>query len=306
MREAQVSVRDTFGLWERSLLAWPDGRRDTTTFAAWLQGPSLFADLRQPADAPSFDGVSCLNDLQPSHLGWLALQEGFAGRFVRAGSAFEWHRAVDFQCPSANTDAGYLEFSDGTLVEQGRDIPYIEHWHRASPAGWPHVAMEMRDQHGRAGFLVRAGAIFMYVRDREVVLPHGGALKDLVGAATPEAARSLIDCEISVGSRYGSAWIIERSSLPYRVGADLALSFSTDRQSFAVNDVSADGETRLRHWTVIDLDVDTQRQMTAGAGERRGGVFSLTGSSRGKLMIEHSPTRHPPVGLVCRGSERDR
>lgn len=29
-------------------------------------------------------------------------------------------------------DAGYLEFRDGILVETGRDIPYIEHWHRTS------------------------------------------------------------------------------------------------------------------------------------------------------------------------------
>ena len=92
-----VDITDTLGLWERSLIAWPDGRQDTTTFVAWLQGPSLFTDLRQPANPPSFDGVSCLDDLQPQHLDWLVRQEGFAGRFLRDGDAFEWRRIIDFE-----------------------------------------------------------------------------------------------------------------------------------------------------------------------------------------------------------------
>jgi hypothetical protein len=280
MQEAHVNISDTFGLWERSLIAWPDGGRDTTTIVAWLQGPSLFADLRQPANAPSFDGVSCLNDLRPRHLGWLARQEGFAGRLVCAGNAFEWRRAVDFQCPSASADAGYLEFFDGMLVEQGRDVPYTEHWHRASPVGSPHIAMQMLDQHGRVGFLVRAGEIFMYVRDREVLLPPGNILKDLVDAANPEAARALLDCEISLGSVHGSAWLIERSSLPYRVGDDLAPSFSTDEPNFTANDVSADGETCLRHWTVVDLDVDNQRHTAGRAGREEEEFFPLHAAAR--------------------------
>jgi hypothetical protein len=269
MRETQVSLRDTFGLWERSLIAWPDGRQDTTTAVAWLQGPSLFADLRQPANAPSFDAIFCLNDLRRSHFVWLARQEGFAGRLVYTETAFEWHRVVDFQCPSSNVDAGYLNFSDGMLIEQGRDIPYIEHWHHASPVGHPHVAMKMRDQYGRAGFLVRAGDTFMYVRDREFVLPDGGSLPDLIDTAVPEVARALIDCEISLGSVRGPSWVIERSSLPYRLGADLAPLFSNDQRSFTAKDVHADGETHLRHWTVVDLDVDTQQQTPTGTESKQ-------------------------------------
>jgi hypothetical protein len=48
------------GLWTRSLIAWPDGRRDTTTSVRWLQGPEIYIDLRQPANRPDFSGVGAL------------------------------------------------------------------------------------------------------------------------------------------------------------------------------------------------------------------------------------------------------
>ena len=31
-------IEDMAGLWRRALIAWPDGRQDTTTFVSWLQG----------------------------------------------------------------------------------------------------------------------------------------------------------------------------------------------------------------------------------------------------------------------------
>lgn len=264
------TIGETFGLWERSLIAWPDGRQDTTTFAAWLQGPTLFADLRQPAGAPSFEGVSCLNSLRPEHVHWLARQEGFAGRLVRSGDAFEWQRMVDFQCPSESTDAGYLAFSDGVLVEHGRDIPYIEHWHRKSTSVTPHFAVRMSDPNASLGFLVRAGAAFMYVRDRATTLPHGATLPELVKAGSPEGARALLDCEISFGHLQGAAWRVERSSLPYRVGADLAPDFTDDRTSLTISDIASDGTRLARTWTIVELDVAQQPKSIIGQGNDQG------------------------------------
>ena len=255
-----VDITDTLGLWERSLIAWPDGRQDTTTFVAWLQGPSLFADLRQPANPPSFDGVSCLDDLQPQHLDWLVQQEGFAGRFVRDGDAFEWRRIIDFQCPSDVADAGYLAFSDGILVERGRDIPYIEHWHQTSPRMPPHLAVRMQDQDGHDGFFVRIGEIFMYVRNRSVALPHGGSLAGLVKSCAPREARALVDCEISLGRVRDATWLIGRSSLPFRVKTDLAPSFSIDRETIEIKDITAAGKPYVRHWKIVDVDA---RQLAA-------------------------------------------
>lgn len=249
-----VEIKDTFGLWERSLIAWPDGKRDTTTYVGWLQGPVFFADLRQPIDPPSFEGVSCLNDLGSEHFSWLARQEGFAGRFVRHGDAFEWQRIIDFQCTSVYSDVGYLEFKGDILVETGRDIAYVEHWHRASPDVVPHHALRMIDQSGRQGFLIRAGAIFMYVRDREKPLAFDASLPDLVAGSALREARSLLDCEISLGRTQGDAWIIERSSLPYRIGQDLSAALAPDRKSMELADVTNDGKPFTRHWTIADID----------------------------------------------------
>jgi hypothetical protein len=250
-----LEVRDALGLWERSLLAWPDGREDTTTYVAWLQGPNLFADLRQPADPPTFTGVSCLDDLQPHHLAWLARQEGFAGRFVRVGNAFEWQRAIDFQCPTGVADAGYLDFAEGVLVERGRDVSYIEHWHHAAKPRLPHYAARMQDQTGIEGFLVRVGDTFMYVRDRAEALPRGGSLIELTSKCSPAEARALVDCEISLGRVDGLSYAIGRSSLPFRVTADLAPSVSTDGSSFTTRDLTSSGTPFVRHWKVVELDV---------------------------------------------------
>jgi hypothetical protein len=250
-----IEIKDALGLWERSLIAWPDGRQDTTTFVAWLQGPNFFADLRQPADPPSFDGVSCLDDLQPHHLDWLSRQEGFAGRFMSAGDAFEWRRMIDFQCSNGIADAGYLTFSDGVLVERGRDISYVEHWHQTSPRGAPHFALRIQDHDGLGGFLVRVGEIFMLVRNRSMVLPPGGSLADLVRCSSPEEGRALIDCEISLGRVRSGSWLIGRSTLPFRIKMDLSPKLSADHQTLTVADVAPSGGPLLRHWKIIEIDI---------------------------------------------------
>lgn len=278
---AAIEISDTYGLWERSLIAWPDGRRDTTTYAGWLQGPALFADLRQPADPPYFAGVACLNDLGPAHFGWLARQEGFGGRLVRAGSAFEWQRMIDFHGTSSNSDAGYLVFDGEMLVETGRDIPYIEHWHRAARDVAPLFAARLQEPGGRQGFIVRAGAIFMYVRDRAEPLPLNASLPDIVANSTLGEARTVLDCEISQGRIHGDAWIIERSSLPYRTGRDLSVSFSADHTSATVADLAADGTAFARHWVIADLDVGAPKKTTEGLGnDEAASPFVLSSTGR--------------------------
>lgn len=276
-----VEINETWGLWERSLIAWPDGREDRTTFVAWLQGPRVFADLRQPATPPSFEGVRCLDDLNAAHFPWLAKQEGFAGRLVRAGDAFEWRRAIDFQCPSDAVDAGYLTFADGMLIERGRDIPYIEHWHRTSAGSDPMFAAELRDADGVSGFVVRVGDIFMYVRNRAVPLPHGGSLAELVAQASAATARDLLNCEISLGRVRGGMWLIGRSSLPFRVGSDLRLASFGDDTRLSVHDVTMDGTPTTRQWTIVDLDIDLKQQKQSGQ-EHSQGVLTAVRSMIGR------------------------
>jgi hypothetical protein len=57
-----VTLNDLPGVWRRSLLAWPDGTRDTTTTVLWVQGPTLYADLRQgvPHEGAARQGAEAL------------------------------------------------------------------------------------------------------------------------------------------------------------------------------------------------------------------------------------------------------
>jgi len=114
-------IRDLIGLWQRSLVVWPDGTRDTTTCVRWLQGREMFVDLRQPASLPDFRHALSIDDLSMRDCACLATQQGFAGRLRFDGRHFEWARQIDFQPESRLADAGSLECQPDVLVERGRE-----------------------------------------------------------------------------------------------------------------------------------------------------------------------------------------
>ncbi len=208
------------GLWNRSLIAWPDGRRDETTAVHWLQGPSLYIDLRQPAARPDFTDTRLLTEVTDGQLAWLVRQEGFAGRLRFADGWFEWGREIDFQPQAIYSDCGQLRFEADYMIEVGRDIPYIEHWYRAAVGDATQtVALRLRAPDGRKASLVRTGEVFMLAVDRAVALPNLPDLHACVAAAgTREEQLALVDCELSVGRVGPHAWRIEHSSLPWREG----------------------------------------------------------------------------------------
>lgn len=254
-----LALSDMPGLWNRSLLVQANGARDTTTFVAWLQGPTLFADLRQPAGGPSFAGVRALGDLGSEQIAWLAEQEGFAGRLEQDGEYFVWRRMLDFQPPALTPDSGRLFLDGATMVEEGRYSPYIEHWHRESGPLSPCAAVRLRDAvSGVDGFLVRAGSVFMYARAGfSASLAPGSRLGvGLDKARSLEAARQLVDCEISFGQIAGSDWTILRSSLPYRVGGRLCPQLVRTEHRCLTADVAADGSAMRRTWKVLELEGD--------------------------------------------------
>ncbi|RJF88029.1 hypothetical protein D3874_14215 [Oleomonas cavernae] len=242
-------------MWQRSLIAWPDGRRDTTTAVRWLQGPGFYIDLRQAAGRPDFAGVAGLADLDADQLRWLAGQEGFAGELVFDGSHFEWQRLIDFQPQAVYSDAGSLRFEGDTLVEEGRDLPYIEHWHRDAAATAPCAAARLANtQDGRRGFIVRSGPRFMYARDRALALPDLPSLGDAVEAAADlDTARALVDCELSFGDIGPDGWTIRHSSLPFREGADLNPMAAGGPGDLVTLDTAPDGTAATRTWRVETL-----------------------------------------------------
>ena len=272
--EPAVPTLDTLtGLWTRSLIEWPDGRRDTTTDVFWLQGPGLYADLRQPIGAPDFSRVHRLADVTAAQLTWMATQEAFAGELLFDGDYFEWQRDIDFQPRSNRADRGRLAFERDVLVEHGENNAYLEHWHRGADATASGAARLLDEMDGASAYLVRVGSSFMYARGRVTPLPAStqesagsSTLSDTVRAASsPEAARKLLDFEVSFGVVSPEGWRIERSSLPFRRGQLLETS-ATGRSTLSVLDSDFDEGTCERHWRIVALrgHADSAFSLTAG------------------------------------------
>jgi hypothetical protein len=246
------------GLWTRSLITWPDGRRDTDTEVRWLQGPSLYIDLRQPARRPDFSGVRGFEDLEQSQLEWLVHQEGFAGRLRFDGDFFEWGREIDLQPMAVYSDAGRLWLEPERMVEEGRDVAYIEHWHcqdgasGARPDGPCFAARLRRHTDGRTGFLVRVDGYFMFARERPQRLPSAISLAECLNLAiTREQRDAWLDCEISFGLAAGSDFEIQHSSLPWREHTHGELIFCND--SLTVGESGGAGRSE---WRVIEAEGD--------------------------------------------------
>jgi hypothetical protein len=280
------------GLWTRSLIAWPDGRRDTSTQVRWLQGPGFYADLRQPDVVPDFSGVRRLADVTDTQLSWMATQEAFAGELHFDGDCFEWQREIDLHPRTSHLDRGHLRFERGVLIERGEGDAYIEHWHR-TPLDSPAAAARLHDStDGSTGFLIRVGVAFMYARGRPqsasttVSLPRAAGAgvwlspstsalpalaaeisapsaseygvtgltvaQQIRSATSAEAARRLLDFEISFGRITQDSWRIDRSSLPFRSGQSLAIE-ATTRSTLRVADSHFEEGTRPRDWRIVAL-----------------------------------------------------
>jgi hypothetical protein len=132
------------GLWERTLLRSADGAIDTTSSVTWLQGPSLFVDLRQPVGG---------------------LGTGFAGTLTQADAVFTWSHEIE-TTPWGAADAGTLEWRDGHLVERGVHDGYLEHWRPAARQGLvrapgttiaPCWGLRLAGPGGQQAILVRVG-----------------------------------------------------------------------------------------------------------------------------------------------------
>ena len=281
------------GLWIRSLIAWSDGRRDTTTQVFWLQGPGFFADLRQPSGAPDFSRVQRLADVTDAQLAWMATQEAFAGDLQFDGDVFEWEREINLQPRSERADRGRLVFEDRVLVERGEFGDYIEHWHRAREPRASGAARLLDEETGCIAYLIRVDSLFMYARGRAATplaaasacgvtvvaapsrsactlvaegpaaseatpLAEPASLTEAIRSApTPEAARRLLDCEVAFGQVENGIWRIERSSLPFRAGQHLDV-ISTSASTLSLMDSHFDEGARKRHWRIVDLRGELQ------------------------------------------------
>jgi hypothetical protein len=259
MKHKAPPLSEMPGMWRRSLLIRADGVRDSSTQVRWLQARSLFVDLRQGSALPDFLQVRCLNDLTRGDCAQLALQEGFAGHFGLAGACFEWRHLIDFQPHSAVADAGQLWWEEETLIETGRDVPYVEHWLRdPTVVTRPLAAVRLRDpQNGDAALAVQVGTVFMFARDRTVALPAGESLAACVaGAGSLAAAQDLVDCEITLGSVGVGANVILASTHPWRVAEYFHLECA--ESTAGTVDVDRTGKPVPRRWDIVEAEGEPQ------------------------------------------------
>lgn len=218
-------LSELHGLWRREFIAWPDGRVDRTSSVQWLQGLAAFGDLRQPAPPADFSHAGCVADLSRSDCEYLSQQQGFAGYLTVSGNYFEWKRLIDFQPAAPHADAGSLRWEGDLLIEEGRDVSYVEHWRPDSAvdtyaplagAVWRHLTQGIR------AIVVRAGARLMYARERRIALPKRSTLSECLAQADGiEQVRAMVDCEISFAAAAVSGFRIYASTLPFRVGESL-------------------------------------------------------------------------------------
>ncbi|MEH3132657.1 MAG: allophanate hydrolase [Mycolicibacterium neoaurum] len=235
--------------WRRTAIAVPATEIDTTTEVHWLQGGELFIDLRTPADMPSISGTS-LDTLTRDDLVTLCRQHAFAGRLAEDDGVWTWHREFDLHPAEDLPDRGRLHLADGVLVETGVGRDYYEDWVADGPST-DGIELRLRDASGRLGMLLRVGGRFGFVRGRDTD-PAVGLLSAAVAAADPDAARTLLDIEVSLGVVDESGWHITRSTLPFRIGDNLAPDLGAAEITTGERDSS--GAAIRRRWTVMALD----------------------------------------------------
>lgn len=234
--------------WRRLAMAVPGTVLDTTTEVQWLQAGELYIDLRIPAAMPAVTGRA-LGELTRDDLLALCGQQAFAGHLDDDGTGWTWWREVDLHPADPLPDRGRLHLADGVLVETGIGRDYFEDW-TAEPPQVGGLELGLHDDGGRPGMLLRVGAHFGYVRGRPAgIAPAPGvSLRDAVVRADLESARALLDLEISLGTVEDGRWMITRSTLPFRVGDDLAPEVGSGEISVAERDTA--GSPTRRRWTV--------------------------------------------------------
>lgn len=248
-RGAEVTRGDlSHRSWRRLAMAVPGTVIDTTTEVQWLQAGELYIDLRTPKDMPTITART-LDELTREDLLALCEQQAFAGHLEDDGAQWTWWREVDLHPADPLPDRGRLHLIDGILVETGIGRDYFEDWAAETPevSG---LELTLHDDTGRPGLLLRVGAHFGYVRGRAsgVAPTPGVTLRDAVAGADLESARALMDLEISLGAVEDDRWLISRSTLPFRVGDDLAPELGSAKITVAERDTA--GTPVRRRWTV--------------------------------------------------------
>ena len=186
------------GMWRRSLLALPDGRRDTGTLVTWRKGRrcSLICASRR---------AGRISRTPPR---WPILPSPIAAGLPpsRASPACSSRRTA---CSGGIGRSTFSPPPRGPMPDgcSGKAkcwwrpaiSPII--WNIGTPCPTPRRARA----DGRAAILVRGGNLFMFARERgaELALTDSTLGACVEGASALKTAQALVDCELSLGEANG-------------------------------------------------------------------------------------------------------
>ena len=179
------------GVWKRTLLRTPK-IDDTTTQVYWMQTQSWHADIRVPANRPTYTDKNSLEQLNRAELLELARQQGFCGVTEVDGDICRWLRRHDFQPPSGANDIGRMVFDTPDCVfEYGVEADYFEIWERVPESVGESSAKQLAAD--TLTLLLATGSFFMLVRPRSIKLPQAASLIDFAARKSDDELRQMVD-----------------------------------------------------------------------------------------------------------------
>ena len=249
------------GLWKRDWMRFADGSSNTTLRVFYMQGPTLFADLRLLPGQKRFPAGAALDGLSAANLRALMGRRGFAGHTTVTGNRVTWHRHFDYQQgrgAAVELDIGVCSFQGPRMIEAEPGGAYVEQWQRVYDGAGRHLALRCEAGPGAPErILVACGDRFMIARDRVSTLPRGSYLADLAGKLDARRLAPYLDCELAYGRRNGrgGAWRIGLSTIPAREGTHAfgpgSLHHRPELDAVDEELVARPG-VALRRWQIVD------------------------------------------------------
>jgi hypothetical protein len=242
-------------------MRFADGTSNTTLRVFYLQGPTLFADLRLPPGQKRFPADAALDGLSAASRSALMGRMGFAGHTTMTGNRVTWHRHFDYQQgrgAAVELDVGVCSFNGPGMIEAEPGGAYVEQWERVYDGAGRFLTLRCEAGAGAPErILVACGDRFMIARDRPSTLPRGKFLADLAGELDGAALAPYLDCELAYGRRTGrgGAWRIGLSTIPAREGS---LAFGPGSLHYRPELDAVDEElvarpgVALRRWQIVD------------------------------------------------------
>jgi len=243
------------GVWRRLSIEIDEGY-DNTTQVIWLQTHCCFGDIRIPANRPNLSGKFSLEELNDTEKIALSKQQGFAGIATLEGSTCQWHRYIDYQPFSSVQDIGKFYWEGDILIELGVEASYKEEWQQIDDGQGDFtalVAFAPSNTETWQGCLVTAGDYFIYIWNRNLILPPADSLTALM--MSDRLQTTYLDCEISFGVCNSGRvpWEIRLSTLPWREGQslwsleDLQIDWEEGK---VIQAIATPQGQQFRHWTI--------------------------------------------------------